>query len=148
MPEANLAGEVFTLDAAAGFDQGIIRGHVGSSARLNYAARFELCHGLGAELSAEAVAVAAADLGLLWVIAGRAEGEALAAAGVQLDAQATIDLFDRVGLSAEIAAFAEASIAGRLGVSLDARDIALAATHVLSGPAVLVGNSNSNILVV
>ena len=135
MPEANLTGEVFTLDAAAGFDQGIVRGRVGSGARLNYAARFELCHGLSAELSAEAIAQAAADLGLLWVIAGRAEGEALAAAGVQLDAQATVNLFDRVGLSAEVAAFAEASIAGRLGVGLDARDIALAAADLLSGPA-------------
>jgi hypothetical protein len=138
MPEANLSGEVFTADASAGFDEGIVRGDVGSGARLSFATRFELCHGLSAEASAEAAAQAVADLGLLWLIAGRAEGEALAAAGVRLDAQATIDLFDRVGLSADLAAFAEASLAGRLSVGLDAAEIARAADQMLSGPALEV----------
>jgi hypothetical protein len=135
MPEANLTGEVFTADAGAGFDEGIVRGDVGSAARLSFATRFEFCHGLSAEASAEAEAEAQAVLGLLWLIAGHAEGEALAAAGVQLDAQVTIDLFDRVGLSAELAAFAEAALAGRLSVGLDTSDIALAARQLLAGPA-------------
>jgi hypothetical protein len=130
MPEANLTGELFTADASAGFDEGIVQGDVGSGARLSFATRFELCHGLSAEASAEALA----DLELLWVIVGTAEGQASAAAGVELDAQATIDLFDRVGLSAEVGAFAAASLAGRLSVGLDASDIALAARQVLQGP--------------
>jgi hypothetical protein len=134
MPEANLTGEVFTADASAGFDEGIVRGDVGSGARLSFATRFELCHGLSAEASAEAAAEALADLNLLWLIAGRAEGQASAAAGVGLDAQATIDLFERVGLTAEVGAFAEASLAGRLSVGLDASDIALAARQFLQGP--------------
>lgn len=138
MPEANLTGEVFTADAGAGFDEGIVRGDVGSAARLSFATRFELCHGLSAEASAEAAAEAMADLGLLWLINGNAEGEALAAAGVQLDLQATIDLFDRVGFSAELAAFAEASLVGRLSVGLDVSDIAAAARLVLAGPALEV----------
>ena len=54
MPEANLTGEVFTADASAGFDEGIVRGDVGAEARLSFATRFELCHGLSAEASAEA----------------------------------------------------------------------------------------------
>jgi hypothetical protein len=138
MPEANLTGEVFTADASAGFDEGIISGDVGSDARLSFALHFELCHGLAAEASAEAAANALAELGLLWVVNGHAEGAALAAAGVRLDAQATIDLFDRVGLTAELAAFAEAALVGRLAVGLDASDIALAARQVLHGPALEV----------
>ncbi len=138
MPEANLTGEVFTADAGAGFDEGIVQGDVGAGARLSFATRFELCHGLSAEASAEAAVEALADLGLLWIINGRAEGEALAAAGVELDLRATIDLFDRVGLSAELAAFAEASLVGRLSVGLDVSDIALAARQLLTGPALEV----------
>ncbi len=138
MPEANLTGEVFTADASAGFDEGIVRGDVGAEARLSFATRFELCHGLSAEASAEAAVGALADLGLLWIINGRAEGEALAAAGVELDLRATIDLFDRVGLSAELAAFAEASLVGRLSVGLDVSDIAAAARLLLTGPALEV----------
>ena len=65
MPEANLTGEVFTADASAGFDEGIVRGDVGSGARLSFATRFELCHGLSAEASAEAAGQAQLDLGLL-----------------------------------------------------------------------------------
>ena len=138
MPEANLSGEVFTADASAGFDEGIVAGDVGSGARLSFTTRFELCHGLSAEASAEAAAEANADLALLWLLAGRAEGQASAAAGVELDAQATIDLFDRVGLSAEVGAYADASLAGRLSVGLDASDIALAARQFLQGPALEV----------
>jgi hypothetical protein len=138
MPEANLTGEVFTADASAGFDEGIVRGDVGAEARLSFATRFELCHGLSAEASAEAAAEALAELDLLWLINGSAGGEALAAAGVQLDLQATIDLFDRVGLSADLAAFAEASLAGRLSIGLDANEIAAAAGQLLTGPALEV----------
>src|SRR3954463_12188149 len=87
MPEANLTGEVFTADASAGFDEGIVRGDVGSDARLSFATRFELCHGLSVEASAEAAVQALAELDLLWLITGRAEGQASAAAGVELDAQ-------------------------------------------------------------
>lgn len=138
MPEADFSGDVFKLDASAGFDEGIVSGQVGSGARLSFATRFELCHGVAADLAAEAVAQAVADLGLLWAITGHAEGEALAAAGVQLDAQVTIDLFDRVGVSAEMAAFAEASLAGRLSVALDMGEIALLARESLTGPALEV----------
>ena len=74
----------------------------------------------------------------MWIINGRAEGEALAAAGVELDLSATIDLFERVGLSAELAAFAEASLVGRLSVGLDVSDIAAAARLLLTGPALEV----------
>lgn len=134
MPEANLTGEVFTADASAGFDEGIVRGDVGSAARLSFATHFELCHGISAEASAQAVADAQADLGLLWLIAGSAQGQANAAAGVELDAQVTVDLFDKVGLTAEVGAFAEASLAGRLSVGLDVSDIADAARQFLDGP--------------
>lgn len=138
MPEVDLSGEIFTADAAAGFDAGVVRGDVGSDARLRYASRFELCHGLAAELSTEAAAQAAADAGLLWLLAAGADGEALAAAGLQLDVQVTTDVFDRIGLSAELAAFAELAVAGELSVGLDVRDVARLAAEVLSGAALEV----------
>jgi hypothetical protein len=63
MLELGASGDIFTLDARVGFDEGL-----GSA--------------------------------LLWILAGRAEGEALAAAGVNLDLQFDVDLFDRMGFSA------------------------------------------------
>ncbi len=133
MPDLSAAGELFTLDAAAGFDGGVVRGKVGAGARMGFDARFALCHGLDAALSAQALAEVDAALRLLWVIGGRGQGQAVAAAGVQLEARLTVDLFDQFGLSAEAAAFAEASVAGRLAIQLDVQEVAAAAATLVSG---------------
>jgi hypothetical protein len=135
MPELVASGNVFTLDAGAGFDEGVVRGKVGAGARLSFDARFALCHGLTAGLSAQAVAEAQAALNLFWLLAGRGQGQALAAAGVKVDARINVDLFDEFGLTAEAAAFAEASVAGRLAIGLDFEDIARLAQQQLPGIA-------------
>ncbi|MFZ5816419.1 MAG: lamin tail domain-containing protein [Bacillota bacterium] len=131
MPELNASGDIFTLGASAGFDEGIVRGKVGAGARLSFEGEFALCHGLNAALTAEAVAEVEGALTLLWVLAGRARGQASAAAGIKVDGRITVDLFDEFGLSAEAAAFAEASLAGRLAVGLDLQEIAALARQQL-----------------
>ena len=135
MPELSASGEIFSLDGQAGFDEGLIRGDVGGDARLSFDGHFELCHGLRAALSAEAIAEAEARLAALFLLAGYAQGEALAAAGVQVDCSVQFDLFDSVGLSAEAAVFAEAAVAGRLSAGLTFEDVARAARPLLSNLA-------------
>lgn len=135
MPELVKSGNIFTLDASAGFDEGIVRGKVGGGARISYDGRFALCHGLNAALTAEAVAEIEGALNILWLLAGRARGQAFAAVGVKVDARINVDLFDTFGLSAEAAAFAEASVAGRLAIGLDFEDIARLAQQQLPGIA-------------
>lgn len=138
MPNLVLAGEVFSLDASAGFDEGLIRGKVGAGARLNFTTRFTACHGLAAQAAAQARADASAQLGLLGLLSGDAQGAALATAGATLVATATIDPFDRAGLDVGVAAYAEASVAGRLSLSLDLQDVARLAAERLDGPALEV----------
>ncbi len=138
MPNLTASGNIFTLDGRAGFDEGLVRGKVGASARLSFDAHFALCHGLDAALSAQAMAQADAALGLLWVLTGRGQGQALAGAGVQLDARIGVDLFDEIGLSADASAFVEASVAGRLALGLDLQDIARLASEQISGLALQI----------
>ncbi|MFG6467221.1 hypothetical protein [Roseateles sp. BYS87W] len=135
MPNVVLAGEVFSLDASAGFDEGLVRGQVGASARLNFTTRFTACHGLAVQAGAQARADASAQLVLLGLLSGDAQGAALASAGARLVATATVDPFDRAGLDVSVAAYAEASVAGRLAVSLDLQDVARLAAARLDGPA-------------
>ncbi|MCV2362335.1 hypothetical protein LNV23_02600 [Paucibacter sp. DJ1R-11] len=130
-----LKGEVFSLDASAGFDEGLIRGNVGAGARLQFDTQQSLCHGLAVQAAAQARADASAQLGLFGLLSGEAEGAAFAAAGVKLVAQATIDPFDKAGLEISVEAYAEASVAGRLAVSLDFQDLARLASEKLDGPA-------------
>jgi hypothetical protein len=132
MPQLTASGEIFRLDASAGFDEGIVRGQVGAGARLKFRGQFELCHGLRGALSAEAVAEAHARLASLFLLAGYAEGEAVAAAGLEVDAAVQLDLFDSYGLSANAAAFAELALAGRVAAGLTFEDIARAARPLLS----------------
>src|SRR5712691_11211594 len=135
MPHFDASGNIFTLDGRLGFDEGIVRGQVGGGSRLTIESRFELCHGLTASLGAEALAEAQARLSVLWAVAGRGEGEALAAAGVSLDIRVALDLFDSFGLSAEVEAFAEAALAGRLSVSLALNVVARLAREALPDAA-------------
>jgi Lamin Tail Domain len=135
MPELNASGEIFTLDGRAGFDEGIVRGELGGGARLSFEGHFDLCHGLRGALAAEAVANAEAQLGALFFLAGQAQGEALAAAGLRVDCGVQLDVFDAFGLSAEAAAYAEASVAGRAEIRLSFQDAAAAARQLLPGLA-------------
>lgn len=135
MPELSASGNVFSLDAQAGFDEGVVRGRVGAGARLTFQGQLELCHGLDAALTAEVAAQLHAALTLFFLFAARGEGEALAAAGVKVAGRVYTDVFDTVGFSAEAAAFAEAAVAGRLAIGLDWRDVARLARGQLPGVA-------------
>jgi hypothetical protein len=135
MPNLVLSGEVFSLDASAGFDEGIIRGDVGASARLSFDTQLTGCHGLAVKAAAQAKANANANLQLFGLISGDAEGAALAAAGAELVARATVDPFDSAGLKIGVAAYAEAAVAGKLAISLDLQDVARLASARLDGPA-------------
>ncbi|MGJ7460028.1 lamin tail domain-containing protein [Halomonas sp. MA07-2] len=134
MPELNASGDIFTLGAAAGFDEGIVHGRVGAGARVTFAGQLALCHGLNAQLSAQALAQLETAASIL-LPAIRGEGSAFAAAGVRVDVRVTPDLFDTFGLSADIAAYAEAAVAGRIALGLDWRDIAAIARQQLPGLA-------------
>jgi hypothetical protein len=134
MPELNASGNLFTLGAAAGFDEGVVHGRVGANARATVTGEFALCHGLDAELSGRAIAELQAAVSVL-LPAVRAQGAAFAAAGVSVKARVTPDLFDTFGLSAEAAAYAEASVAGRIALGLDWQDVANFARQNLSNLA-------------
>jgi tetratricopeptide (TPR) repeat protein len=132
MPELSASGQIFNLRGSAGFDEGIVRGDIGGGARLNFDGHFELCHGLDAALSAEAVAEANAHVSLLFFLAGYAQGEALAAAGVEVEGSIHFDLFDSFGFSAEAEAYAELAVAGSLAIGITFEDIARAAKGQLN----------------
>lgn len=132
MPELSASGDIFRLDAQAGFDEGIVRGEVGAGARLNFQSQFELCHGIRGALSATAIVDAQVQLAGMLLLAGYAEGEALAAAGLSIDSGVQLDLFDSFGFSAEASAFAELAVAGRAIIGLTFEDIARAARPLLS----------------
>ena len=135
MPELSSSGEIFTLDGSAGFDEGIVRGDVGGGARLTYDGHFELCHGLDAALSAEAIANIQGQLSGLFILTGLAQGDALAAAGVSVDAAVQFDIFDSFGLTAAAEAYAEASVAGRISAGFTFEDLAAALRPLLDNLA-------------
>ena len=131
MPELKASGDVFNANGQAGFDEGIVSGKVGGGARLSVAAELDFCHGLNAQLSAQAMAEAEANLHLLWVLLGKAQGQALASAGAQLTGQLNGSLFETFGLSAEAAIYAQASLAGSLALGLTVEEIAQLARGML-----------------
>ena len=135
MPELSSSGEIYTLDGSAGFDEGIVRGDVGSGARLTYDGHFELCHALSAALSAEIAVDAEARLAGLFILTGLAQGEALAAAGLEVGCGVQFDIFDSFGLSAEAAAYAEAAVAGSLSGGFTTEDIARALRPLMTNVA-------------
>lgn len=124
MPQLHGSGDIFRAVAGAGFDEGIVRGKVGSQARLTFDGDFVLCHGLTAEVNARASAAVDAGLTALFLLSGQAHGEAFASAGAGVDARLSVDLFDSFGFSASVGAFAEATVAGRLSVALDLQALA------------------------
>ena len=124
MPELKVSGNIFNANAETGFDEGIVAGRVGGAARLPVGFEVDLCHGLSASLSAQALIELSAELRLLWVLLGEGQGQGLAAAGATAAAHLSGDLFDSFGLTAEAAAYAELSLAGRVAVGLDVQEIA------------------------
>jgi hypothetical protein len=132
MPSANLSGEIFSFNADARYEGPVsIRG--GAGGHLSVSLEAETCHGLSLDASAEALVEASAFLSFL--LAGRASGFAIAAAGVSAKAQLKPDVFERLGLILDIAAYAEASAGGRLAVGLDFAALEQLGRQHLSGAA-------------
>jgi len=123
MPELTANGDIFNLQAGAGFDEGYVSADVGAGARTSFGASAEFCHGINLAVDVDAAASAFARLKLLWFLVGKAEGQALAAAGAEAKVKVDVNLFETAGLSASLQAYAEASVAGRLSVMLSLEDI-------------------------
>ena len=132
MPAANVSGEVFSLNANAGYE-GPVAARAGAGGQLSVSLEAEACHGLSLEASARALADVNAAVGFL--LAARGTAFAAAAAGVNAKAQVRPDVFERLGLVLDAAAYAEASAGGRLAVGLDFAQIARWAEENLDGLA-------------
>ena len=131
MPGYNASGDIFSLNGDARFE-GPVAGRGGAGGQLSVSLEVDVCHGIGAEASARAMADANGTLSVL-LLAVQGTGFLTAAAGLAARAQLKPDAFDRFGLIAEAAAYAEASAGFRLGGGLDGNGIGVWARDNLSG---------------
>jgi hypothetical protein len=124
MPTLNKSGQIFDLDAAAGFNEGYLGASASVGLDSEFNASLEACHGFQGKLDLAIKAQAEIALKLLWLLKGTASGEAAATAGVDLTTKLDIDVFNVMGFDAKAKAAAEAYAAGKLSVGLTFEEIA------------------------
>lgn len=130
----SLSGQIFTLGAEAGFNEGFVKGRVGGQAGTTLTADAEVCHGINLQADIELKAELEGKLTLL-LPSIRGEVAALASAGVAGQLKIDPNLFEQFGLTANIEAAAEASVAGRLAIGLDAEVLSQLGANYLDGLA-------------
>lgn len=124
MPDLKGNIQIIDMGAAGGFDEGIIAGNGKVGFRTHADAEFTACHGVTLGFDASVGADAAADLKLLWLLKGVAQGSASAAIALKASVIADLNIFNVLGLDAKISASAEACAAGKISVALTSDAIA------------------------
>ncbi len=124
MPVLSGSGNIFELAGSAGFDEGIIAIGGDGQVRAKWKFHLDACHGLDAAASLQILAQAAAELKLLWLLKGNAQGSAYAGIGAGLQVKADINPFNIMGFSARIAGSLELSAAGRISAGITLEEVA------------------------
>lgn len=129
-----VSGDIFSLGADAGFNEGWVKGRVGGGAAVTLTADAEVCHGINLQADIEAKAQIEGKLAVV-LPSIRAEGQAFASAGIAGILKIDPNLFDKFGLTVNVEAAAEASAAAKLAIGLDAEYLAQYGLQVLDGLA-------------